>query len=163
MKGNVWRRGENEPCHWRLQPTCRTVPPSVGLSALSAQHLAWAPQHHAPITSLSPCPNPPPATLQIHGVHSRQEKLDFVPTNDGVMRKRGSRCTFPAKTPAEFQPVGFKKGQSLAEVSDRPSFTWGKTFFILKTAWTPYHSRYACRCTSKRVLCPVCTLGNTSI
>lgn len=91
-----------------------------------------------------------------------RKNQEFAPTHDGVMRKRGSRCAFPAKPPAQFQPVGFKKGQSLAEVSDRHSFTWGKTFFVL-TAWITYHNRYACRCTSKTVMCPTWTSGNTSI
>lgn len=133
------------------------MPPSAGLSAPSAQHLAWAPQHHAPIASLSPCPNPhpPPATLQLQGVRSSQEKLrSLLPSRDGAMRKQGSRCTFPAKPPAEFQLVGFKKDQSLAEVLDKPSFTWGKTFLILETAWTTQHNRDACRCTSKEGAAP---------
>lgn len=67
-----------------------------------------APQHHAPITSFSPCPNPHllPATLQLQDMPDK-ESWEFALTHDRQMRKHSSSCTFPAKPLATCRiPVG---------------------------------------------------------
>lgn len=135
-------------------PHCATFCRAVSAQCPAPGLGSPAPRSHRiplsmPKSSSSSCnPAAPGCTLQ-----PRKTK-EFAPSRDGAMRKHGSRSTFPAKPPAEFQPVGFKKDQSLAEVLDKPSFTWGKTFLTLETAWTTQHNRDACRCTSKEGAAP---------
>lgn len=139
-----------------LQPTCRTVPPSVGLSVLSTQPgLASTifPPHPLPKSSPSSCDPAAPGPYT-----PAKERWEFAPTHGRVMRKylpSKTACLWPR---AESQRVGFEKDQSSAEVSARPSFTQGKTFLIMKATLDHIPQR---RCTAvppaRRVLHGVCT------
>ena len=167
-KTNDAVRGSSQPaelCHllsgWRCSaPECPAQP------GLPSTTLPPHPSLRAQILTLllRPCSS--------RDVHPSQGELGVCPDPWPGDEKPRLILHLPSKISclwprAESQRVGFKKDQSSAEVSARPSFIQGKTFLILKAAWTTYHKGDALRLHQQEGSCAASahtsTLGNASI